>query len=38
MEQRFDVLEAYRNRDWPGSMNFVLRSRQHARRPVAEGA
>jgi hypothetical protein len=30
LEQRFDVLEAYRNKDWPGSMNFVLRSRQHA--------
>lgn len=37
MHQRFDILEAYRNRDWPGSMNFVLRSRQHAERADAEG-
>jgi len=37
MQQRFDVLDAYRNRDWPGSMNFVLRSRQHAERSDAEG-
>jgi len=37
MQQRFDVLDAYRNRDWPGSMNFVLRSQQHAERSDAEG-
>jgi hypothetical protein len=36
LERHFDVLEAYRNRDWAGSMNFVLRSRRHAPDPVAE--
>ena len=29
----FDVVEAYRNRDWILSQNFVLRSRQHAAAP-----
>jgi hypothetical protein len=32
----FEVLHAYRNRDWTPSMNFVLSSKEHARdgRPV----
>ena len=36
LERHFDVLEAYRNRDWAGSMNFVLRSQRHAPGLVAE--